>query len=245
MDLRGTVTLITGGGTGLGKAIALGIAREGGHVAVNYSRSKEEAEATVGELRGLGVEAHAVQGDVGNAEQARRIVAETVERFGRLDNLVNNAGTTVFVPFQNLDGISDDDWDRVMRINVKGPFMVSRAAAPHLKQARGGILITASVAGTRPSGSSLVYSCSKAAAVMLARGLAVALAPEVRVNALAPGLLETRWIAGFGPEQVQRSAERSLLKRIATVDDTAAIGIALLKNESVTGQVVAVDCGQL
>src|SRR5438874_3256913 len=155
MDLKNTVTLITGGGTGLGKAIALEIARQGGHVAVNYSRSAPEAEAAAEELRRLGVRAEAVQGDVSREEDAERIVRETVELMGGLDVLVNNAGTTVFVPFQDLYGISAGDWDRVMAVNVKGTFLVSRAAGEHMRGRGGRILCTTSIGGLQPSSSSL------------------------------------------------------------------------------------------
>jgi len=242
MDLRDTVTLITGGGTGLGREIALQIGREGGHVAVNYSRSAAEAEQTVADLRALGVRAEAIQGDVASSPDATRIVQETVARLGRLDALVNNAGTTVFVPFQDLDGITEEAWDRIMAVNVKGAFLVSRAASK-VMQPGGAIVNTTSVAGFQPSGSSLVYSCSKAALVHLTRGLAVALGPNVRVNSVAPGLLDTRWSQGFPPENFERYANRALLKKLPSLADTAAMAVALIKNDSVTGQTVIVDGG--
>jgi 3-oxoacyl-[acyl-carrier protein] reductase len=240
LELRGAAWLVTGGGTGLGRAIALAAARGGADVAVNYSKSRAEAEATVAELQALGAKAAAIQGDV--ATEAASVVDRAAEALGRLDVLVNNAGTTVFVPFRNLDGISEADWDRVMAVNVRASFLGSRAAAKHMTRG-GAICNIASIGGLRPAGSSLVYSVSKAALIHLTRGLAVALAPKVRVNCVAPGLLDTRWTAGHSREFIENENRNSLLGHIPTVDDTAAAAVALCLNESVTGQVLAVDSG--
>lgn len=244
MNLQGTVTLITGGGTGLGKEIALQIAREGGDVAVNYSRSREDAEATVGELRALGVRAATIAGDVSKSAEAERIVSDTVATFGRLDVLVNNAGTTRALPFKDLEGVTEEDWDRIMAVNVKGAFFVARAAARVMPDG-GRILNTTSIGGIQPYSSALVYSCSKAAMIMLTRSLAVALAPKILVNGTAPGLLATRWAGAFTPEMFERASNATLSKRIPTVEDTAAMAVALIKNDSMTGQVVNIDGGTI
>ena len=240
MELKGSAWLVTGGGTGLGRAIALLAAKGGADVAVNYSRSRAEAEQTAADIRALGVRSAAIRGDV--ATEAAAVVDAAAQALGRLDVLVNNAGTTVFVPFKNLDGISEADWDRVMAVNVRASFLGSRAAAKHMGDG-GAICNIASIGGLRPAGSSLVYSVSKAALIHLTRGLAVALAPKVRVNCVAPGLLDTRWTAGHSREFIENENRNSMLGHIPTVEDTAAATLALCLNESVTGQILAVDSG--
>ncbi len=241
MELKGSAWLVTGGGTGLGRAIAQLAARGGADVAVNYSKSKKEAEETAAEIRELGVRSAAIRGDV--ATEAAAVVDQAAQALGRLDVLVSNAGTTVFVPFSNLDGISESDWDRVMAVNVRAAFLGSRAAAKHMSARGGAICTIASIGGLRPAGSSLVYSVSKAALIHLTRGLAVALAPKIRVNCVAPGLLDTRWTAGHSREFIENENRNSMLGHIPTVEDTAAAAVALCLNESVTGQVLAVDSG--
>jgi 3-oxoacyl-[acyl-carrier protein] reductase len=231
MDLRGGRWLVTGGGTGLGRAIAVAAARGGARVAVNYRRSRDAAEATAAEIGGL-----AIQGDV--ATDAVRIVEDAAAALGGLDVLVNNAGTTVHVPFRDLAGIAEADWDRIMAVNVRAAFLASRAAAGHGAKA---ILNVASVAGLHPRGSSLAYSVSKAALIHLTRGLAVALAPATRVNAVAPGWLDTPWWQGRG--DIERARGATLLGHVPSVADTAMAAIFLCLNESITGQVLPVDSG--
>ena len=142
MDVNGKAALITGGGTGIGRATALALARKGCNVAVNYSRSSDAAEATAAELRELGVEAIALQGDVANDVDCVRVVAEAVDALGRLDILVNSAGTTVFVDHGDLDGVDADDFQRLYAVNTIGPFQMMRAAAPHLRAEGGGEVIS-------------------------------------------------------------------------------------------------------
>jgi 3-oxoacyl-[acyl-carrier protein] reductase len=244
MELKDRVALITGGGTGLGRAIALDLARAGMAVAVNYSRSAAEAEATAEELRALGVPAAALRADVSVAADVAALIDATVRTFGRLDVLIANAGTTVFKPFEDLDGVEEAAWDRIMAVNVKGPWLLAKAAAPHLKaHGAGRMVITASVAGLRPSGSSLPYSVSKAAAIHLARGLAKALAPEVLVNAIAPGLLDTRWTRGHSPATIEGFIRGSPLHRLPTLEDCARHVRALVESDTTTGTVVVVDAG--
>jgi 3-oxoacyl-[acyl-carrier protein] reductase len=242
--LANQVALVTGGGTGLGRDIALGLAREGSHVVVNYSRSRDDAEATVADLKALGARATAIVADVSNPAEARQLVAETLDGFGRLDVLVNNAARTAIVPMSDLDGVSDDEWDAIMGLNVKSPWMLSRQAAPALKATRGCILNVSSISGLRPAGSSLAYCVSKAALLHLTRCLAVAMAPEVRVNAIAPGFMPTRWGMRFG-DALEEIAASSALQRLVPAEDAARAAIELIRNQSVTGETVVIDAGLL
>lgn len=245
MDLKGKVALVTGGGTGLGKAIGLGLAAEGADVTVVYSRSEGEAAATVAELRVLGSRASAIRGDVSRSADVRAVVDRVMADYGRIDVLINNAGTTVFVPFEDLEGISESDWDRIMAVNVKGPWLCAKAVAPIMKrQGQGRIVQTTSVAGLLAGGSSLAYTVSKAAETQLTRGLAMALAPEITVNAIAPGLLATRWGIARGEEVLAHTANAALLKRLPTVEDCAAAVLMMVKNDSMTGQSIVVDAGR-
>src|SRR5262245_4469816 len=183
MQLAGAVAIVTGGGTGIGRAVSESLARAGARaVVVNYSRSREDAEATAAALGELGCEGVPHQASVADEEAVRAMVADTVARFGRLDVLVNNAGTTRFIAHADLDALTAEVWETVLSVNLMGTFYCCRAAAPPLKAARGAIVNIASIAGIRASGSSVVYGVSKAAVLQLTRNLAVALAPEVRVN---------------------------------------------------------------
>jgi len=243
MELRDRVALVTGGGTGLGRAISHELAGRGAHVAIVYSRSEAEANATAGELRARGVRAAAFRGDVADGAAARRVTREALEHFGRIDVLINDAGTTVFVPFADLEGISDDEWDRIMGVNVKGPWLMARAAAEALRAQRGAIVNVSSIAGLWPKGSSLPYAVSKAALNHLTTCLAIALAPDVRVNGVAPGLFMTRWNAGFTPEQIAAMEARTPLHRTVGLEDLARMVVELACNQSVTGETVVVDAG--
>ena len=245
MDLQGKVALVTGGGTGLGFAISTALAARGCALAVNYPGAREEESTqAVASLRASGAEAELIRADVSREDEVDALIQQTVGRFGRLDVLINNAGTTVFVPMEDLDGMRPADWERIHAVNLKGPFLVSRAAAPHLRaNGAGAIVNTASISGYRPAGSCLAYSVSKAGLIHLTRCLAVALAPEVRVNAIAPGSMATNWYpAEIRPDYDERGA-RTLLKRIPKLEDIAAIVVALAENDSVTGETVVVDAG--
>lgn len=244
MDLKGKVALITGGGTGLGKSITLQLAQEGTHVAVNYSKSAQEAQETANEAEALGVKAITVQGDVSKTDDINRMVTEVSNAFGRLDILINNAGTTKFVDFRKLDGLEESDWDNIYATNTKSNFFLARAVAPIMRQNGGGHIInTVSVAGLRPIGSSIAYAVSKAATIHLTKCLALALAPEIKVNAIAPGLLLTRWAAGFTEESVRASTDRAVLKKVTDIDECAAMFITIAKNDSMTAQIITIDAG--
>jgi len=244
MDPNGKVALVTGGGTGIGRAAALLLAREGADVAVNYSRSAREAEATAEEIRALGRRAIAVCADVANDDAVKAMVAEVVAKLGRLDILVNNAGWTEFIALKDLDSVTDYTWDRTMAVNVKGPFYCARAAAPHMRQAGAGNVVNVStVAATLARGSSIPYCASKAALNIVTRMLARALAPTIRVNAVAPGVVETRWVegqAGF----VRSARVQTPLRRVAVPEDVARAVLSLVTgSEFVTGQTLPVDGG--
>lgn len=246
MKLAGKTALITGGGTGLGREIALLLAREGMHLGIAYSRSKQEAEQTVADLEALGVHAKALQADLAQTSEAIRLVETFAVGFGRLDLLIHNAGTTHFIPFSDLEKVDEAAWDEIFAVNTRSAFFLARAAAPLLRQDGGGqIIMTSSLAGIAPGGSSLPYSVSKAALIHLTKCLAVALAPDIQVNTVAPGLLETRWVEGFATERLELMRQSALLKRHTGVQDTAEVFVMLAKNASITGQVMVVDAGLL
>jgi 3-oxoacyl-[acyl-carrier protein] reductase len=245
MDLAGKVALVTGGGTGLGREISLQLAGRGCDVAVNYSRSADDAEATVRDIAALGRRAIAVQADVSQSDQVGAMVERVVGELGGLQILINNAGTTVFVAMHDLDGLSEADWDRVLDVNTKGSWLVSKAVAPHMKRAGGGrIVMTTSISGLRAGGSSMAYAVSKAGIQMLSRCLAIALAPEITVNTVAPGIMDTRWGLRWGQEALDRMAREAPLKRYPSLQDIAAAAVFLCENDSMTGQTIVVDAGR-
>jgi 3-oxoacyl-[acyl-carrier protein] reductase len=249
MELKGRIALVTGGGTGIGRAVVLGLAGAGARgIALNYSRSAAEAEATAAEARELGCEAIAIQADVADEAQVIQLVNGVEQHFGGLDVLVNNAGTTRFIPITDLDAVTEEAWDAILGVNLKGTFYCARAAAPELRKARGAIVNVASIAGLRASGSSIPYMVSKAGVIQLTRALALALAPEVRVNAVAPGLVATRWFrTPFGDESVDameaERARRTPLREVTKPEHVAQAVLGLLQLDDVTGEVVVVDGG--
>ena len=204
---------------------------------VNSSSSVDEGEALARSLP----EAVYVQADVADEEGAKRLVATALERFGRLDVAVNNAGTTRRVPFQDLEGADDELWQRVLAVNLMGPWYISRAATPALRETKGSIVNVGSVSGLIAGGSSLPYAVSKAALHHLTRTLAQALAPDVRVNAVAPGLVDSPWTAGW--ESNEAIVARTPLGRMATPADIADAVVFLARAQFATGQVLAVDGG--
>ena len=238
------VALVTGSATGIGRAVAWRFAERGFAVTVNYSRSKDEAEETAEGVRSRGGRAIVVRADVSDDTAVRAMVERTVETFGGLDVLVNNAATTYFVPHTDLDGLTAEVWDDILNVNLKGTFFGCRAAMPHLKARSGNIVNIASVAGVAGSGSSIAYAASKGAVITLTKSLAKAFAPEVRVNAVAPGPVQTRWLADH-QDMIESAMTLTPLKRPATPDDVAAVALFLADETSLmTGQVLVVDGGR-
>ncbi|WP_248930659.1 SDR family NAD(P)-dependent oxidoreductase [Paenibacillus hamazuiensis] len=241
--MKGNAAVITGSATGIGKAIALRLAREGVHITINYSKSENEALETQEEIEALGVKCLLVKAAVSDDFQVRQMIKETVDTFGRLDILVNNAGVTDFVNHDDLEGLKEEHWNRVMDVNVKGLFFCCRAAAAELKKRRGCIVNITSVAGLTGLGSSIAYAASKAAAISVTKSLARVMAPEVRVNSIAPGIVQTRWVDGQ-EEHIKRLAEGTPLGRIATPEDVAEAAYSLIAHSHfVTGEVIKVDGG--
>jgi 3-oxoacyl-[acyl-carrier protein] reductase len=250
MEVDGKAALITGGGTGVGRATALALAGRGCAVAVNYSRSRDEAEDTAAEVTRRGVRGVAIQADVAEDAGCRRLVERAAGELGRLDVLVQSAGVTSFIPHPKLDDVKDEDWERIMAVNVKGVFQCARAAKAHLEAAGAGVIVNvSSVAGIAGVGSSIPYCASKAAVNGLTVALARTLAPRIRVNAVAPGFITGRWLQdGLGDayEVVKKATEgKSLLGRVCDPEDVAQAILALVAADLVTGQIVPVEGGML
>ncbi|HSH96000.1 MAG TPA: SDR family NAD(P)-dependent oxidoreductase, partial [Roseimicrobium sp.] len=208
MNSSSKVAIVTGASRGVGRATAVLLARHGCSVVINHRDSAEEAEVTLRTVEALGVKGRVVQGDVARDEDCRRLVREAVEAFGRIDILVNNAGTTRFIPFHDLEAVVDDDWDRLMATNVKGPFQCIRAARPHLEASgQGAVVNVASVAAFVGAGSSIPYCASKAAVVNMTIALAKTLAPKIRVNAVAPGFIDGEWLQKGLGESFQQARD--------------------------------------
>lgn len=251
MKLKDRVVLVTGGAKGIGGATILEFARSGvAAVAINYRSSQREAEALADEVRGMGCEARCIRGDVKNDAQVREVVAEVEHSFGRLDVLINNAGTTHWVPFSDLEGLTDEMWDDILDVNLKGSFRCSRAAAPMLARSEGMIINIASTSGILAASTSscIAYGASKAALMYLTRALAVALAPKVRVNAVAPAFIDTKWMQDhFGEkysEVVARASQSYPMGRIGQPQEVAAAVVGLVTGgDFTTGQTLVVDGG--
>ena len=223
-DLKGRVALVTGSSSGIGAAVAATFAELGASVVVNSVSSVAEGEQLAAKLP----DAMYVQADVSDPADAKRLVGATVERYGRLDILVNNAGTTTVIPHDDLDAATNEIWERILRVNVLGPWNVIQAAAPHLRETGDGVILNiSSLAGVRPVGSSIPYAVSKAALNHLSVLLANALGPEIRVHAVAPGLIDTPWTADW--ETIRETVRGTApLRRSGTPEDVADACVALL-----------------
>jgi 3-oxoacyl-[acyl-carrier protein] reductase len=238
------VALVTGGATGIGRAVAVRLAQHGLAVAVNYSRSEVEARETVAAVRLHDVPALLCKAHVADDAAVRTMVGRCRDELGGLDVLVNNAGTTQFIDHADLDALTDEVWDEIFGVNLKGTFYACRAAMPLLRERKGSIVNVTSVAGLQGVGSSIPYAASKAALNCLTKSLARAFAPDVRVNAVAPGPVLTRWLDGK-QELVDRSLQQTPLRRASTPDDVAEVVVFLaLGGAMMTGQVVVVDGGR-
>jgi 3-oxoacyl-[acyl-carrier protein] reductase len=251
VKLDGRIALVTGGATGIGEATVLHLARSGAAgVVINYRSARDQAEELAVEVRRIGAEAMCVHADLKDDDQVRGMVRKVDERFGRLDVVVNNAGVTSWVPITDLEGLTDAMWDEILDVNVKAAFRCVRAAAPLLREANGAVINVSSISGVLATAtlSSLAYGTAKAALIYLTRGLAIALAPDVRVNAVAPAFTDTKWMRDhFGDDyddSVARAAASIPLGRIATTGDVAEAIVGLVTGgDFVTGQTLLVDGG--
>lgn len=244
MNTTGKVALVTGGGTGIGRAVSLALAEQGALVAINYSRSRTEAEATVARIHAGGGQALAVQANIARDDEVRAMVRHIADTVGDVDLLVNNAGITQHIPLDDLEAVTDEMWQELWEVNVRGMFACARAVAPGMKaKKQGAIVNVGSIAGQTGLGSSLPYAVSKAAVHGLTKSLARALAPDIRVNCVVPGAVATRWWEGR-EERMQSLAPHLLLQRIAAPEDIAQFICAALEQEAMTGQIITVDSGQ-
>jgi ketoreductase RED2 len=241
MDLTGKAAIVTGSASGIGEAVARRLADARCGVVINSVRSNETGERIANELP----DAIYVQGDIGDPATANRLVDAAVERWGRLDGLVNNAAMTVSTPLADLAGSTAEQWEQVLRVNVIGTFLVSQAALPHLRaNGDGWIVNITSLAGVRQGGSSLPYATSKAAVNHLTALMAKFTGPEVRVNAVAPGLVDTPWTVGERWDVVREQIKANIpLHRSGTPDDITDAVIGLITSRYATGQVLVVDGG--
>ncbi len=239
------VAIVTGSATGIGAATVLELSRKGFSVLINYSKSKEQAEKVAAKCK----DAIVVQADVGDDAQCRKLMQAAMDKWGRVDALVNNAGTTKFVKHADLDGLCAEDFLRIYRLNVVGPFQMARACAPALKAGKGAIVNVSSVASLLGTGSSIAYAASKAALNSLTMSLARVLGPEVRVNAVCPGYVDTPWQTGaLGQERANQAAAHYStlvpLKDYARPEDIAETIVWLIEGaRQVTGETIFVDGG--
>ena len=240
--------LVTGAATGIGRSAVLALARAGFDVALNYSSSEAAARETAAEAAKLGAKTLLVRCDVSDEPAVRAMLKSVEQAFGRLDVLINNAGTTASWKPKDLETLSLEEWDRVFAVNVRGLFQVSRAAVPLLKASKGCIVNTASIVGLRPGPQPLPYAASKAAVVNLTKTLAWNLGPDIRVNAVAPGWMEGDWMKRMLKDKyddlMDKRARATPLKRVVSADDVAETMMSLVQsNRFVTGEVIVIDGG--
>jgi ketoreductase RED2 len=239
MDLNGKVAIVTGSSSGIGEAVARALAAAGAAVVVNSATSVAAGKAVAASL----ADAVYVQADIADDEACRSLVATATRRFGRLDILVNNAGTTKVIPHADLDAATDEVWRDIFEVNVLGTWHMIRAAVPALRCSGSGcILNVTSLAGERPVGSSIPYAVSKAGLNHLTLLLAKTLGPQIRVNAVAPGLVDTPWTASWDATREAVRAQAPL-RRSGVPADVAAAVLGVIQSEYITGQVLTVDGG--
>jgi 3-oxoacyl-[acyl-carrier protein] reductase len=245
MELSGKAAFVTGGSGDIGGAIARGLAKAGADVAVSYVGDAQRAGLSVDAVKKIGRRSLAVQLDQRDSNSIDNSVKTVMAEFGRLDILVNNAGWNIGIPFRDLNALTVDIWDRVMETNLRGPYLLARAFASELRRHKAGRIINiASLAGIIPGGSSIAYASSKAGLIHLTHCLAVALAPDVTVNCIAPGLVEGTRMAERVPEEIKRQARmQAVLGRTGSAEDIAEQAVAFCRAETVTGQVLVVDGG--
>ena len=245
MKLKDRVVIVTGGGTGIGRGISTHFAREGAVVVVNYATSKAEAEDTVASITAEGGAAIPYQASVLVEAEIQKMFADVAAQRGRIDVLVNNAGWSQRIPHGNLDDLTEEIWDRTLNTNLRGKFYCSRAVVPYIKGKAGASIINiASIAPHAGGGSSIVYAASKAGVISMTKSFARILAPEVRVNAIAPGFVRTRF--ANWPQQVFDDAEKTLpLRRLPSPEEVGALAVFLASDATaITGETINIDAGQ-
>ena len=248
--MKEKVAIVTGSATGVGAATAVLLAEKGCNVVINYTRSKEEAMATAQLVEQHNVECIVFKADVSNDDECKSMVEAAIKKWGKIDYLVNNAGKTKFNPFENLEGLSGEDFLDIYSVNVVGPYQMIKAVVPYMKKQGGGAIVNdSSLAGINGVGSSIAYVTSKAALNIMTKSLAHVLGPEIRINTVAPGPIQTRWLkGGMGDEAYSaliEQAENELpLKQVATAEDVAETLVWFLEGAKlITGEVLIVDSG--
>ena len=247
-DLKGKTALVTGGASGIGFATATMLAKAGASVAINHLADDPRGVEAVTKLHAMtGARVISAPGNVADSADCARMVEKAVADLGRLDYLVNNAGTpatrSTIAPHE-FDRLTEEVWHTLLEVNLLGVFRCTKAAAPALRAAHGAVVSTASIAGINHAGSSMAYGATKAGVISLTKNLARGLSPEVRVNAVAPGAVDSTWMIEWTPEQRKNSIENALLKRRCTPEDIAEVIVFLLAGAAmVTGQTVVVDGG--
>jgi 3-oxoacyl-[acyl-carrier protein] reductase len=249
-DTERKVAIVTGSATGVGAAAAILLAEHGCNVVVNYTRSKDEAEETAGICRSKGVEAITVRADVSSDEDCRAMTQAAVDAWGRIDYLINNAARTKFNPYPNFDGIDKQDFLDIYAVNVVGAYQMIRAVEPHMRKiGKGAIVNDSSIGGVTGIASSIPYAASKAALNLMTKSLAHVLGPEIRINTVVPGMIQTRWLkGGLGDEDYEKMLETTAatlpLKKVATAEEVAEVLVWFLLGASViTGETLIVDSG--
>ena len=249
-DLRGRVAIVTGSATGIGAATVKLLAKRGASVVINYSKSEKDAQETAAAVQSSGSRAMAVHANVAIDEDCRKLAGAAFEAFGRIDMLVNSAGTTKFVAHSDLDALSSEDFTNIYAVNVVGPFQMVRACREALKSGGGTVVNVSSIAAVAGIGSSIAYAASKGALNTMTLSLARALAPEIRVNAVCPGYVATEWFTRrFGDVASERlasaTAESNPLKSVASAEDIANAVVFLAGPESgqITGETLLIDSG--
>jgi 3-oxoacyl-[acyl-carrier protein] reductase len=250
MDLQDAVVIVTGSSSGVGAACARQVAQQGANVVINYSSNEAGAKETEAACQALGVETAVVQADVSDDDACRRLVDAARQKWGRLDGLVNNAGTTKFCPHDDLEGLSKQDFFDIYGVNTVGVYQMTRAAAPLMKQGgMGSVVNVASIAGVMGVGSCIAYAASKGALITMGLSMARVLGPEIRVNTVCPGFIQGEWLAqGMGQENYERSKaylEESTPLRLTTTPDTIAESILFFLSSAsvVTGETLILDGG--
>lgn len=247
MELKDKTVIITGSTGGLGWRVCLAMAAEGAKVCMVYNNSKDKAEANLAYMKSKGHEAIAIKADITNESGIDEMIETTFKTFGRADGLVLDAAYNTWIPFNDLEKLDAKTWNYMMNFNLTAPYLAVRRVAPIMKkQGSGRIVMVTSIGGLYPAASSIAYAVSKAALIHLTKCLSVALAPEIIVNNVAPGLMEgTRMTDNLAPEYAQLSRDSAVLKRAADKDDVASTIVLLTKTESITGQTIVVDAGKV